>query len=132
MSRYGYLLALAWLITGCEQDIEPPHLQLAQSDAGKPLALTVGSEFILTLPATPSTGFTWQWAPDHLAQLQCVELHGDPVKVAKKVVRPGAPGQVQWRCKAKVAGAGQLHLLYARTWELQPAAREFVIPVTVR
>lgn len=119
MSRYGYLLALAGLITGCEQDIEPPHLQLAQSDAGKPLALTVGSEFMsLTLPATHSTGFTWQWAPDHLAQLQCLELHGDPVKVAKSgasrrarcsgAVRPRSPERVSCICSMLEPGSCSL------------------------
>ncbi|MGL4204653.1 MAG: protease inhibitor I42 family protein [Aeromonadaceae bacterium] len=132
MSRYGYLLALACLITGCEQDVALPTLQLTQRDEGKPLILAVGSDFLLTLPANPSTGFNWQWAPDHLAQLQCLELHGETAKIKPDKARPGSSGQVRWRCHAKGAGSGKLHLLYARSWESVPPAREFVLPVTLR
>ena len=132
MPRFGYLLALAWMITGCEQDIDPPQLQLTQADVGKPLILAVGSDFLLTLPASPSTGYSWQWAPDHLAQLLCLELHGETAKVAPHDVRAGAPSQERWRCHAKAVGSGKLHLLYARQWESVPPAKEFIVPVTLR
>jgi inhibitor of cysteine peptidase len=101
-------LALCWLAT-------------AQAGEPKPIAVVVGQEFKVTLPANATTGYQWVLAkaPDE----KLVRL----VKSAYK--RPdsklmGSGGDITWTFKALAEGRTEMKLTYARPWErTEPAAQ---------
>jgi inhibitor of cysteine peptidase len=94
-------LALCWLAT-------------APAGEPMPIAVAVGQDFKVTLPANPTTGYQWGLAkaPDE----KLVRL----VKSAYK--RPdaklmGAGGDMTWTFKALAEGKTEVKLTYARPWE---------------
>ena len=94
-------LALCWLAT-------------AQAGEPKPIAVTVGQEFKLTLPANATTGYQWVLAqpPDEkLVKL----LKSDYKRPDGKLV--GAGGNMTWNFKALAEGETEMKLNYVRPWE---------------
>ncbi|WKV51387.1 MULTISPECIES: protease inhibitor I42 family protein [Dickeya] len=91
----------------------------------------VGEQFEVTLPANPSTGYTW-----------AIKKLPDVVVLTGKTYKPGADchdkvgcgGHEMFHFKAVKAGEGEIDLSYARPWEKQPQPddKEAVIKVTVK
>jgi inhibitor of cysteine peptidase len=94
-------LALVWLAA-------------AQAGEPKPVAVTVGKEFKITLQCNPTTGYQWVLAkaPDEkLAKL----LRSEYKRLDSKLV--GAGGDMVWTFQALAEGQTQMELNYVRPWE---------------
>ena len=103
-------------------------LRAVASGCGGQLVLATGSEVILRLPATPSTGYRWQWASALPEAVHCKEL---PLAMSQDDL-PGAPGEQQWQCQLPQKGRFVLTLGYQRSWEKLPPVRTFNVTLQVR
>ena len=56
LKRVALASVLALLLCGCGPDV----IQLSEVDNGKTIACSKGDQLVITLPANPTTGFTWQ------------------------------------------------------------------------
>ena len=94
-------LALCWLAT-------------AQAGEPKPIAVTVGQEFKVTLQYNATTGYQWVLAkpPDEkLVKL----LRSEYKRLDSKLV--GAGGDMVWTFQALTNGKTEMGLNYVRPWE---------------
>ena len=94
-------LALLWLAT-------------AQAGGPKPIAVTAGQEFKVTLQCNATTGYQWQLAqpPDEtLVKL----LSSEYQRADSKLI--GASGDMVWTFQALAAGKTEMELKYVRPWE---------------
>ena len=92
---------------------------------GDSIDVTVGEEFIVALPATPSTGYTWTAAgnPD-VTYVSEQQLAGGS--------QPGAVGTQEMTFEGRQAGDSQLVFTYARSTEkADPPAETAKFPLTV-
>ena len=101
--KYSLLtfLGLVWLAT-------------AQAGDPKPITVTAGKEFKITLQYNASTGYQWVLAtpPDE----KFVKLLGtDYKRLDTKLV--GAGGDMVWTFQALAEGKTKLNLKYVRPWE---------------
>ncbi|WP_433575992.1 protease inhibitor I42 family protein [Nocardia brasiliensis] len=91
-------------------------LNATQEANGQERRLTIGQSLVLTLPANPSTGFSWQISglDPNVARVQ-----GEPTfKQDPSVpVAPGAGGTSEWTFVGEGAGVTQLTMDYMRPWE---------------
>lgn len=102
---------------------------LTQADAGKPITVKAGETFTVVLAGNPTTGYTWEVAPDSAAP---VELQGEPAFKAESSA-VGAGGQMTLTFKAIAPGQGLLKLLYHQPWDQSaPPAETFEVSVTVQ
>jgi len=95
-------LALSWVTTSGAA--EP-----------KPMAVTVGQEFKLTLQYHGSTGYQWVLAkpPDE----KLLKLLGTPEYKRPESKLIGAPGDMVWTFQALAEGKTEIKLNYVRPWE---------------
>lgn len=63
------LCLLLFMLTGCGSD-EPQLLEVSEVDAGSRIVLEEGDTLQVTLPGNPSTGYSWELAPEGSALLQ--------------------------------------------------------------
>jgi inhibitor of cysteine peptidase len=88
---------------------------ISQGAAGlKPVTVTAGQQFKITLPSNPSTGYEWQLAKpvdENLLKLITSEYE-EPDSG-----RVGAGGKQVWAFKAVGTGSVQIQLHYLRPWE---------------
>ena len=92
---------------------------------GDSIEVAVGEEFIVALPATPSTGYTWTAAgnPDVTFISEKQISDGSP---------PGAAGTTEMTFEGRAAGESQLVFTYSRTFEKSnPPAKTEKLPLTV-
>jgi|tagenome__1003787_1003787.scaffolds.fasta_scaffold20547640_2 predicted secreted protein len=92
---------------------------------GDAIKVAVGEEFVVALPATPSTGYEWTAAgnPD----VTFVSTH----QVAGGS-QPGAEGTQEMSFEGRQAGESQLIFTYARSFEkTDPPAKVAKLPLTV-
>lgn len=92
---------------------------------GDSIEVAVGEEFIVALPATPSTGYTWTAAgnPD-VTFLSEQQIQGG--------AQPGAEGTQELTFEGRQAGESQLVFTYARSFEKSdPPAKTAKFPLTV-
>ena len=92
---------------------------------GDSIDVAAGEEFVVALPATPSTGYTWTAAgnPD----VTFVSTH----QVAGGS-QPGAEGTQEMTFEGREAGESQLIFTYARSFEkTDPPAKIAKLPLTV-
>ena len=95
-------LALAWLVS-------------AVADDPKPLAVTVGQQFKLTLQYNSGTGYQWVLAKP--ADDKLLKLVG-PVEYKRPAsALPGACGDMVWTFQALAEGKTGLRLNYVHPWE---------------
>jgi len=93
---------------------------------GDAIDVAVGEEFLVALPSTPSTGYTWTAAgnPD----VTFVSTH----QVAGGS-QPGAQGTQELTFTARQSGDSQLVVTYARSFEkTEPAAQTAKFALTVK
>jgi inhibitor of cysteine peptidase len=78
---------------------------------GDTIAVAEGAEFVIALPANPSTGYSWTAGDDD----------GDVAFVSSRQLaggsQPGAAGTQELTFRATSAGTSTLHLAYARPFE---------------
>ena len=92
---------------------------------GDSIDVAVGEEFIVALPATPSTGYTWTAAGNP-----------DVTYISEKQIaggsQPGAEGTTEMTFEGREAGTSQLVFTYSRTFEKSnPPAKTEKFPLTV-
>ncbi len=114
--RYAALLALFALAACAAARPEPPGpVTLDAARSGQTVPLSVGQEVTVTLPANPSTGFSWTIAN----QPAFLEPLGGAIHVPD-ASRPGAGGMSTWKFKVTAQGEGTLRFVYRRSWEQVP------------
>ena len=84
----------------------------------KPLTVSKGTEFTVTLASNPTTGYSWALAKPLDAKFLTL--------VTNVYVRPdsrlmGAGGKELWTFKAVATGTAQVDLKYVRPWETNVA-----------
>jgi inhibitor of cysteine peptidase len=92
---------------------------------GDSIDVAVGEEFVVALPATPSTGYTWTAAgnPD-VTFVSTRQVAGGS--------QPGAEGTQEMTFTGRQAGQSQLVFTYARSFEkTDPPAKTAKLPLTV-
>jgi len=101
--KYSLLtcLALVWLAT-------------AQAGAPKPITVTAGQEFKITLQYNATTGY--QWVIVKNADEKLVKLLSSEYKRLDSK-RMGAGGDMVWTFKALAEGKTEMQLNYIRPWE---------------
>ena len=93
---------------------------------GDDITVKQGEQFVIALPANPSTGYEWTAADD--PDVMFVSSH----QVAGGS-RPGAPGTQELAFQAARTGSSTLVLSYARSFEPGvPPAKTAKFPVTVK
>ena len=96
-------------------------IHLSEADQGKQLQLQTGDKLIITLPANPTTGFSWNLQPNNHFNVTTGFTPGDNVGA-------GAAGQDQFELTATQQGAnGMISLLYRQPWETQAAEKQFSV-----
>jgi len=93
---------------------------------GDDITVKQGDEFVIALPANPSTGYEWTAGDD--SDVMFVSSHqvegGD---------RPGAPGTQELAFRAQHTGESTLELVYSRSFEPGvPPAKTAKFSVTVK
>jgi inhibitor of cysteine peptidase len=78
---------------------------------GDSITATKGSQFVVELQANPSTGYSWQAAPNDTVQLVSSK------QVSAEGAAPGAAGEQRMTFKAVKKGASTLQFSYARSFE---------------
>lgn len=120
------LCLLAVVVAGCSRG--GPQT-FTKADAGKTITVKSGETFNIVLDGNPTTGFTWEVAPESSAP---VALQGEPAFKAESSA-VGAGGQLTLTFKATAAGQGLLKLLYHQPWEqTTPPADTFEVNLTVQ
>ena len=92
---------------------------------GDSIDVRVGEAFVVALPATPSTGYTWTAAgnPD-VTFVSTHQVQGGS--------QPGAQGTQEMTFEGRQAGDSQLVFTYARSFEKSdPPAETAKLPLTV-
>ena len=92
---------------------------------GESIDVAVGEEFIVALPATPSTGYTWTAAGNP-----------DVTFITEKQVaggsQPGAEGTTEMTFEGRAAGESQLVFTYSRSFaKSDPPAKTVKLAMTV-
>lgn len=123
------LICLGLLLAGCGGGTAGEPLAVTTAQAGSMIELAVGQELQVSLPANPSTGYSWEVAPDSTAVLV---QEGEP-EFASDSQLLGAGGLETLRLTAQKAGSGTLRLIYHRPWEegVEPA-EVFTLEVVIR
>ncbi|MFG1795700.1 protease inhibitor I42 family protein [Nocardia sp. NPDC049149] len=100
----------------------PAAVTVTEADNGKERRLETGQSLVVTLPANPSTGYSWQIAE---VDANLVRVQGEPEYKADptKPVMPGSGGTSVWTFVGAVPGATKLVMNYLRPWEqgVEPA-----------
>jgi predicted secreted protein len=78
---------------------------------GDSITATKGSQFVVELQANPSTGYSWQAAPNDTVELVSSK------QVSAEGAAPGASGEQRMTFKATKLGASTLQFSYARSFE---------------
>ena len=122
------LLALILLIL-IRFTASPRELELTAADNHGSIELQPGQRLRLTLPANPTTGYTWavlEPTDDRiLRQLGEIEFEPESDLV-------GAGGVQIIRFEAISAGQSNLKLVYHRPWESVEPLETFTLSITVR
>lgn len=111
--------SLLLLLGACAQlsgdQNEPAVLAIGEDEAGKTVTLAAGDRLVVSLPANPGTGYSWeiQPAPDETI----LKLVDEPQFSAQDTNKVGAPGLLSFSFDALSPGETSLNLVYHRAWE---------------
>jgi len=106
----------------------PAPRTLGPAEAGSRVALEVGGELTISLPANPSTGYSWVVSSINPALLNQI---GDPEFSAESDLI-GAAGTMTFHFEATAAGQDSLQLNYLRPWEDTEPLETYTVTVNVR
>ena len=118
----GLLVAVVAVPWGDDAPVTKPPTVYHEGDS---IDVAVGEEFIVALPATPSTGYTWTAAGNP-----------DVTFISEKQIsggsQPGAAGTTEATFEGRAAGESELVFTYSRTFEKsEPPAKTVKLPLTV-
>ena len=117
------LTALAGLLSACGQP-----LAMTDVNDGEAVAIEVGQELEVSLPANPSTGFGWTIVIDDPSVLEQV---GESEFVSESEELVGAGGVLTMRFVGLAQGSTRLRLDYERPFEDVEPEDSFFLDVTV-
>jgi predicted secreted protein len=107
--------------SGSSRAAKPATYTVADTD----ISVSVDQEFIIELPATPSTGYAWTAVADP-------KLKQEATEQVPGGARPGAQGTQRITFRAEAAGETTLVLHYARSFEPDvPPAQTASFSVTI-
>jgi predicted secreted protein len=119
----GLLLAVALVPWGDDATSTSEPAVYHQGDA---ISVATGDEFVIALPANPSTGYSWTARDDpDVAFVSSRQVSGGS--------QPGASGTQELTFRAEQPGTSTFELAYARSFEkgVPPAkTAEFAVTVT--
>jgi inhibitor of cysteine peptidase len=118
------VLLVLGLAAGCGSS---GQVELTEPDDGRQIEMKKGQTLVVSLESNPSTGYSWERAPNEDGILQQA---GEPEFREGRPGVVGAPGQQVFRFQAAATGTAKLDLVYHRPWE-QEAKPEGVFSVTV-
>jgi len=107
---------------------EAKMLRMDEADQGREVTLAVHDIVDLHLAENRTTGFHWDLStsPDPILKLVLDAPHAAPGP-------PGKGGEHQWQFEAMQPGAGEIELVYRRSWDQKTApSRSFKLHVHVR
>ena len=111
---------LALVLCGCGPDI----YQLNEIDNGKTIRCSKGDQLVITLPANPTTGYSWQVyrqpSSEHLVLTKSIF---NEVKGNRRMV--GLPGTYSFFYTVTGPGKEGISLIYSRSWEDKAPAGRF-------
>jgi inhibitor of cysteine peptidase len=118
----GLLLTVALVPWGDDAPATTAPVIYHQGDT---VEVATGDEFVIALPATPSTGYSWTAGDDpDVAFVSSRQVAGGS--------QPGAAGAQELTFRAEQTGTSTLELAYARSFEKGvPPAKTAKFPVTV-
>ena len=120
------VLCLCTALAGCSANAE--RTRLTAADAGSTVSMRVGETLEISLEGNPTTGYTWELAPDDQGLLV---RQGEAEFKAESALL-GSGGLVTLRFKALRPGTTELKLIYQRTFEPNvPPLRTFAVHVLV-
>ena len=109
---------------------QPSTTNVTDADNEHAVILASGDTLVVSLTATPGTGFGWKVGELDGKMLRQV---GTPEVIPNAHPMPGAPATQVFHFQAVGAGSTGLELDYVRPWEKSSApARTFHLGVTVR
>ncbi len=115
------------LLAGCGAQGADP-VTLTQKDAGTTVHVKQGSVVNITLEGNPTTGYTWEVAPEGSGGLA---QQGEPSFKADSSAL-GSGGMMTLQFKAAQAGTTTLKLIYHRTFEPNvPPLQTFEVTIVV-
>ncbi len=113
--------------SGCAAKLAAATLTVTEDDNGKPVALAIGQDVYVRLPAQLGTGFSWHVARDSASVLQLISSSSEG-----GAARPGVRETQVLRFRARKAGTGTLKILYSQAWDKQtPPAKTVTFSVRV-
>jgi inhibitor of cysteine peptidase len=128
--RKATILALALAVLAGTAGCRPQTVNLDANGNGESVETTVGGRLIITLPANPSTGYTWEVQGGAAPVL---ELVGEPEFTSDNPDLLGAGGSLTLTFRAAQPGTTTLVLVYHRPWETDVEPLDtFTVRVTVR
>jgi predicted secreted protein len=103
-------------------------VQYTEQTNGREVEVKAGEELEIVLPEVRTAGYRWNIVQNGAPQLQLVQDDSQP-----NAARVGGARQHRWRFGAVAAGASEIKIEYARSWEesAQPA-RTFILKVRVQ
>ena len=103
-------------------------MQYNEQTNSREVEVKPGEEFEIVLPEVRTAGYRWNVLENGEPQLQLVQDDSQP-----NAARVGGAGQHRWRFRAVAAGASEIKIQYARSWEesAEPA-RTFILKVRVQ
>ena len=118
----GLLVAVALVPWGDDAVTNSSPAVYHQGDA---ISVATGDEFVIALPANPSTGYSWTAGDDpDVSFVSNRQVSGGS--------QPGASGTQELTFRAEQAGTSTLELAYARSFEKGvPPAKTATFAVTV-
>jgi inhibitor of cysteine peptidase len=122
------LLAIAAIALTQMEETPAVSASVGPDEAGSAIALEIGGELTIALPANPSTGYGWTVsAIDPAVVIQ----KGEPEFAAQSNLT-GAGGTMTFRFIAAGAGESELRLEYRRPWEDAEPFDTFQVTVNVK
>ena len=116
----GLILSVAAL-TACGGD--DPTIVLDLGDSGTTITVPTGTRLEISLPANPTTGYTWE-----VMTATGVTLIGEPTHVADSDL-VGAPGTTTFLFEPAEGADGIIDLVYHRTWEDAAPLERFSVTI---
>lgn len=117
------------VITGCAAQHNNSKLEkvtLTNKQNCDNLTLSVGQELTITLPSSPSTGFSWTVVkqPNVLQLTHTPKYEQDPSPQNNNTQMVGMSGTTSWFYKAQNIGTDTLEMIYHRPWETKKKPAE--------
>ncbi len=112
-------LVVLGLLAGCARE-------RVFTNAGEVISVKAGEEFVISLAANPSTGYSWDVAPT----VSWLEFLGKTYHATQPVLT-GSGGTEELRFRASGAGSATITLNYQRPWE-GTAVQQVVFTVEVK